>query len=129
MADAQAKGHEDHDSPEYLRASIKVYISVGITLLLLTWFTVYVSTWDLRPSAAIYIALAIATIKGSLVAAWFMHLIDEKKIIYATMILAAFMFFAMLFGPLFTDGGSVGTESQMIEAPAPAHGGSHGGEH
>ena len=35
------------------------------------------------------VALLVATIKGSLVACYFMHLISEKKLIYAVLALTA----------------------------------------
>ena len=38
---------------------------------------------------AIAVALFVATIKGSLVACYFMHLISEKKLIYAVLALTA----------------------------------------
>ena len=45
------------------------------------------------------LALAVATIKGSLVAAFFMHLISERKLIYAVLVLTVFFFGVMLWGP------------------------------
>jgi caa(3)-type oxidase subunit IV len=51
---------------------------------------------------AIALALAIATVKGSLVAAWFMHLISEKRIIYWMLALAAAFFVPLLLFPTFT---------------------------
>ena len=44
---------------------------------------------------AVTVALFIATIKGSLVACYFMHLISEKKLIYVASV-TAFMFLALL---------------------------------
>lgn len=120
--------HEhDHDSPEYIKKQIPVYLSIGVALLALTFFTVYVSTWDMSHAAHIYMALAIAAVKGSLVAAYFMHLIDEKKIIYAMLILTVFMFFAAMFGPMFTEGGKVGDTSWFsnVEPPAITSGEGH----
>ena len=121
QAQAQAQAHEDHDSPEYLKKQVKVYLAIGGCLLVLTWFTVYVSSWELSPAAGIYLALAIATVKASLVAAYFMHLIDEKKIIYATLILTVFMFGMMMFGPSATTHTGVGGASAIAGTPTPLH--------
>ena len=52
------------------------------SLLVLTGFTVGAYFLHLPTRTAIALALSIATVKGSLVAAWFMHLISERKLIY-----------------------------------------------
>jgi len=41
------------------------------------------------------VALLVATVKGGLVAAFFMHLISEKKLIYGILALTLFFFFVM----------------------------------
>ena len=51
---------------------------------------------------AISVALLVATIKGSLVACYFMHLISEKKLIYAVLVLTAVFFVALLALPAVT---------------------------
>jgi len=48
------------------------------------------------------VALLIATIKGSLVACYFMHLISEKKLIYWVMALTVAFFVVLLLVPVFT---------------------------
>ena len=57
--------------------------------------TVGVSYLHLSVGAAIALALFIAAIKGSLVAAFFMHLISERKLIYAVLILTAGVLFGV----------------------------------
>ena len=47
-------------------------------------------------------ALLVATIKGSLVACYFMHLISEKKLILAVLVLTAVFFVALLALPVLT---------------------------
>ena len=47
-------------------------------------------------------ALIIAAVKAGLVAAVFMHLIDEKKVIYAVLILTALFFLLVLGLPSLT---------------------------
>ena len=48
------------------------------------------------------IALLVATIKGSLVACYFMHLISEKKLIIAVLALTAVFFVVLLTLPVVT---------------------------
>ena len=81
---------------------VRVYIIVFVALMALTIVTVAVSYLDLSTPMAIAVALFIATIKGSLVACYFMHLISEKKVIYAVLALTAFFFAALLALPVFT---------------------------
>jgi hypothetical protein len=44
----------------------------------------------------------VATVKGSLVACYFMHLISEKKLILAVLMLTTVFFVALLFLPAVT---------------------------
>jgi len=44
----------------------------------------------------------IATVKGSRVAAWFMHLVSEKKLIYWMLGLTAVLFLPLLLLPTLT---------------------------
>jgi cytochrome c oxidase subunit IV len=48
------------------------------------------------------LALIVASIKGSLVACYFMHLIDEKITIYWTLIATLVAFLILIFVPLST---------------------------
>lgn len=84
-----------------IKKHVRTYIMVFVTLLVLTIVTVTVSYLHLGVFAAISVALLIATIKGSLVACYFMHLISEKKMIYLTLILTAVFFVALMALPLF----------------------------
>lgn len=61
---------------------VRAYIGVFVALLFLTLVTVGVSYLHFTPWMAVTVAMFVATIKGGLVAAVFMHLNDEKKIIY-----------------------------------------------
>lgn len=72
--------------------SLKVYVFVWGSLLLLTIITVLLSlvnlgTWN------ILVALLIATVKASLVALFFMHLRGESGVTWAYIGLAIFAFF------------------------------------
>ena len=86
-------------SPEAVRQQVKVYIRVFLSLAILTVLTVGVSYLQLPLALAIAVALFIATVKSSLVAAFFMHLASEKKIIYAILSLAVVFFVVLLLYP------------------------------
>jgi len=81
---------------------VRVYITVFVALMVLTIVTVVVSRFHLAVPIAVSVALLVATIKGSLVACYFMHLISEKKLIYAVLALTAFFFAALMALPIFT---------------------------
>ncbi|MER3523151.1 MAG: cytochrome-c oxidase [Ignavibacteria bacterium] len=85
-----------------VKKSVRTYILVFVALMVLTMITVAISTLHLDVAAAVTVALIVATIKGSLVAGFFMHLISERKLIYATLILTAVFFVALMFLPVST---------------------------
>jgi len=73
-----------------------------VALLCLTAITVGVSYLKLNRPLAITVALIIASVKAGMVAGVFMHLISEKKVIYAVLILTALFFALVLLLPSFT---------------------------
>lgn len=85
--------HSAHDPAEIDR-HVRTYIIVFATLLTLTFITVAVSYLHLEVHEAIAVALLIATIKASLVALFFMHLISERQVII--MIIALTLAFAVV---------------------------------
>jgi cytochrome c oxidase subunit 4 len=91
-----------HHSPEQIRKEMKVYLSVFIGLGALTAMTVgafYVlKTFPVR--LAIIVALIIASVKGFLVAGFFMHLLSEKKVIYGVLILTVIFFIFLMTLPV-----------------------------
>lgn len=96
--------HHDHDpghhnDPESVAREVRKYWIVFGTLFALTIVTVLISYLHLPNWAAITLALLVATIKGSLVAAVFMHLISERKLIYAVLAITVFFFGVMMWGP------------------------------
>jgi cytochrome c oxidase subunit IV len=93
MAELHAQPHSE--SPEAFKKHLGRYYVVFVALLCLTAITVAVSYLRLERPLAITIALIIASVKAGLVASVFMHLISEKKVIYAVLILTA-LFFALL---------------------------------
>src|SRR4051812_38625960 len=79
---------------------VRIYISVFVALMVLTIVTVGVSRFHLPVPIAVTVALIVALIKGSLVACYFMHLISEKKLIYAVLAVTAFFFVVLLALPV-----------------------------
>jgi cytochrome c oxidase subunit 4 len=85
---------------------IKPYLFVFGALLVLTVVTVTVSYLHLPPGPAIALGLAIATLKASLVAAFFMHLKGEKVIIYSLLGITTFFLILLFVLPI--------TDSQLL---------------
>jgi cytochrome c oxidase subunit 4 len=83
-----------------IKKETRGYILVFVALAALTVVTVAVSYLHLSVGPAIVLALFIATIKGSLVACFFMHLISERKLIYSVLILTVVFFIALMVLPL-----------------------------
>jgi cytochrome c oxidase subunit 4 len=91
-------GHDDHghadDGAVHVHiASSRFYVGIFLALICLTIATVKVSYYDFG-SANIVIAILIATMKASLVAAFFMHL-RHDALFNTLSFLAAFLFLAI----------------------------------
>lgn len=104
-----------------VKKHVRVYINVFVSLLVLTLVTVAASYIPAGVVIAIVIALMIASVKGFLVAGFFMHLMKEKSVIYALLLMtgafaAAMMvlFVCILSSPL------DGTARAPMQAAAPA---------
>ena len=91
-----SSGHDTID----IQSHIKVYMTVFAALAVLTIVTVAASYLDLSTGEAILLALTIASVKGSLVAGYFMHLISEKALITWILMLTAGFFFVLMFIPM-----------------------------
>jgi cytochrome c oxidase subunit 4 len=87
-------------SAESIKKHVRVYVTVFVALMALTLITVAISTLHLGTTAAILVALFIASLKASLVAAYFMHLISEKKLIYAALTLTVVLFVVLMVLPV-----------------------------
>jgi cytochrome c oxidase subunit 4 len=98
--DAVASVTSDHAAD--IDRHVRVYITVFAALMVLTIVTVAVSYLHLSVPIAVTVALLVATVKGSLVACYFMHLISEKKLIYAVLVLTVVFFAALLALPALT---------------------------
>ncbi len=96
------------ETAEEIREHSIVYIKVLAALMVLTAVTVGASYLDLESVfMTVFIGLLIATVKGSLVACYFMHLIDEQKMIYWILGITVFFFVVLMAVPFLTDSDSV----------------------
>ena len=98
----QATTTPSHHSAAEIDRHVRIYITVFVSLMALTIITVAISRLDLPIPIAITVALLVATIKGSLVACYFMHLISEKKLIFAVLALTVSFFVVLLALPVLT---------------------------
>jgi len=85
--------NDHHDIAKHIRG----YLIIGGTLLIGTVLTVLASYVDLGHHWNIVLALVIASVKASLVALFFMHLISERTMIYAVLAFTAFFFVGLMF--------------------------------
>ena len=81
---------------EEIKKETRTYLLVFAALAALTIITVAVSYLDLSFAAGLALALAIATIKGTLVACFFMHLISERKLVHSVLILTVAFFVVLM---------------------------------
>lgn len=87
-----AHGHHD------VGKEVKKYLLVFGALLVGTIVTVLASYVDFGGSGInIAVALLIATVKAGLVAGYFMHLIDERKLIYGILGATVFFFIGLMY--------------------------------
>ena len=86
-------------SPEAVKKQVRAYVAVFGALAVLTVLTVGVSYLHLSLEKAIALALVIASIKAALVASVFMHLNNEKKVVWLVLVLAIVFFFVLLMMP------------------------------
>ena len=117
-----------HSDPEEIKRSIRTYMMVGAALLVFTGITVAVNQVHLGSvGVAITVALIIATMKASMVAAIFMHLSHEKQWVYGALLLTFVGFLVLLAVPLFTVMDTIGTP--IHSAAGPAESGAEAGGH
>ena len=90
------------ESAEDIKKHVRVYLLVFAALAVLTVVTVGISYLHLPTHWAILFALVVATVKGSLVACYFMHLISERKVIYYILLICVLFFAVLLWAPVAT---------------------------
>ena len=88
------------ESKESIEHHIQTYIRVFIALGVLTVITVAVSYLNVSFIEAFFIAMTVATIKGSLVLGYFMHLITERQMIIWILVATLVSFIILMFIPL-----------------------------
>jgi cytochrome c oxidase subunit 4 len=126
-------------SAEEVKSSIKIYLFVFGALAVLTVVTVTAASLKLGVAAGIALALLIASIKGTLVASYFMHLIHERTALYWILGLCAVFFLAMVLLPVLQTSETIhlmdpiyerDRESHNVDvAPPVTAAGNAGGEH
>ena len=100
---------ENHITP------LKTYLAVAGTLFFLTAVTVWVSYFDFG-SFNIVIAMGVASLKASIVALFFMHLLwDDKKNL--TMFVMSLMFLGIFITVTLLDTGFRGGVNSEVENP------------
>jgi caa(3)-type oxidase subunit IV len=93
-----AVGAADEHSIEDVKKHVRTYLIIGVALMCGTFLTVWASLINFGSREInIAIALLIASIKGFLVAGFFMHLISERKMIYSVLCFTVFFFVALMF--------------------------------
>jgi cytochrome c oxidase subunit 4 len=107
-----------HSDPLAIKKSVRTYMMVGAALIVFTAITVAVNLIHLAVPLAITVALIIASMKGTMVAAIFMHLSHEKRWIYSALLLTVLCFIVLMFVPLLTVSDTIGTPTA---ATATAH--------
>ena len=125
-------GHGEAEVKKYVRTCLVVFS----TLMVLTLVTVAISYLHLPTPAAITVALIVATVKASLVALFFMHLISERHAIYYVLGLTATFFAVLMYMPSgwYHDEVKIHTLWSVLPQPAeaghhaPAAEAAHGGE-
>jgi cytochrome c oxidase subunit 4 len=85
-----------HSSSEPHVTPLSVYFTVFSSLIVLTFVTVGVSELGLPPTLSIIVAMAVALVKATLVATWFMHLIHDTKL-NISLFLASLWFMSIFF--------------------------------
>ncbi len=89
-----------------VREHLRVYVMVFVALAVLTVVTVAISYLQLPTALAITVAMIVATVKGSLVALYFMHLVSEERVVlYLLVLCAAFLVFLFVL-PVGTETGN-----------------------
>lgn len=98
--------HDAHSSdgiamPKPHVCSSQTFMGILLTLLFLTFITVYISRFDFG-SANMLIAMAVAAVKASLVVAIFMHMLWDTTI-NKIFFISSFLFLGLLFLFTFAD--------------------------
>lgn len=118
----EAQIAQDHSHAEHheFRKHVRIYIAVFVALLAGTITTVAAWRWGHFSTLTLTIAVAlfIACIKAFLVAGFFMHLISERKAVYAILAATLIFFTGMMYLTVWSKGQTPrGTEYWDTKAP------------
>ena len=102
---------------EHIQSHVKTYVKVFAALAIGTAITVFASNFRLGITLGIIVALIIATVKGSLVAGFFMQLVGERKLIYWVLTLTALFVAAMVGLIMFTHHDQQGRPQGIFAVP------------
>ncbi len=100
-AHAHAHAHDDHGHEHHV-SSMFVLVGVFIVLLIMTAITVITAKFvNLGETGNFILAMAIATFKATLVCAFFMHLLHDRKfntvvLFYCILTLSLFILFTKI---------------------------------
>jgi cytochrome c oxidase subunit 4 len=97
----QGSSSEQHFDPMSHTVPISLYVGIWAALMVFTGITVFAATVELGVFN-IVVALLIATIKGTLVVLFFMHLRYSTKLTMVTVV-AAIFFLIIMFSLSMTD--------------------------
>lgn len=118
--ESPAQGHLEHESVGHI-VPVKVLVATGLGLLLLTIATVAAAQVDFAavdlPDLNIWIALAIASLKATIVCLFFMHLKWDRPF-HAFVIVAAIGFVALFIVFALTD--TLEYHDEIIPGDTPA---------
>jgi cytochrome c oxidase subunit 4 len=111
-----------HDAHPAHHSHAKLYYIIWAVLLICTALTVVTAKMDLG-SIALAVALAIATLKGTLVVLYFMHLTEAPgtvKLVLATCVLFLVLMISFQLGDFSTRFPALNSEGSRLSAlPAP----------
>jgi caa(3)-type oxidase subunit IV len=91
-----SQAHDEHVAHNVSK-HIRAYLMVGATLITFTGITVFLSYVNFGMKANVAVAMAVATFKAGLVAAIFMHLSNEKRMIYRILMFTACFVLGLFF--------------------------------
>lgn len=122
MGHSHSPSHSHAGSAEHAQEvarHVKVYLTVFIALLVGTVVTVALNYLHFESmTVTVAIALFVATVKAFLVAGYFMHLISEKKAIYAILLSTIFFFAAMMYLTVWSRG-QLPSGTRYLSSPTP----------
>lgn len=98
VVDGHVEAGQVHDDHAHVAAHVNKYLMVGGLLLLFTGLTVFLSYVNFGSHKMnMAVGMVVATIKAGLVAAIFMHLNAERKLIYRILVFTGFFVLALFF--------------------------------